>query len=110
MTSANQPIGHVIDACATELAELTVACESLQSALSEALEAGLGDAQLLDLITQRTAGLAQFLMALGRAAPADWRVDAQAAARVLTLSAQARALTGQSRYDADSGDLDLFGT
>ncbi|MCR5877636.1 hypothetical protein [Phenylobacterium sp. J367] len=110
MAAKTQPITEVMAACATELADLAGACEVLQTALSDAMAAGLADGQALDLITQRAAGLAQFLAALGRELPSDWRVDSLAAAQGVTLADLARSLTGHdSQAAAETGELDLFG-
>ncbi|WP_374469877.1 hypothetical protein [Phenylobacterium sp.] len=110
MPDTTQPLEAVLTACAAELEELSGRCEALQAALSRALSQGAADAQALDLITQRTAGLADFLENVAGALPADWRVDADAAARKLTLGDLAAALTGRARTAADPGELDFFGT
>jgi hypothetical protein len=110
MAQSTQPLEAVLTACAAELEELSGRCESLQQALSEALSGCVGDAQALDLITQRTAGLADFLENVATALPPEWRVDADAAARGLTLTDLANALTGRTRSAADAGELDFFGS
>ncbi|HEY8618130.1 hypothetical protein [Phenylobacterium sp.] len=109
MPHSTQPLEAVLTACAAELEELSARCEALQAALSETVSRGGGDAQALDLITQRTAGLADFLENVAGVIPAEWQVDADAAARKLTLTDLASALTGRARLAADPGELDFFG-
>ncbi|PNG24418.1 hypothetical protein CR492_18890 [Methylocella silvestris] len=68
--------------------------------------------QDLDHLRQKIHALADFLAGLARFAPEQYRIDAGAAARGLTLAELAARLTlskdGGGAVDAERGDLDLF--
>ena len=66
-----------------------------------------------DLNTQRIAGVADFLRAIGDALPADWRIDTSTATSQLKLAEQILSIgTANSKRATantlDSGDVDLF--
>ena len=107
-----QPLGRTLGACAGELAALADRCEALQAGLAPALQTGaaIEEAQTLDLLTQSLAAVADYLNELSAGLPAEWQVDAAAAASLVPLTDLARRLTGGPPASiADSGELDLFG-
>lgn len=70
---------------------------------------------MLDVLTQRLHGTADFLGALAPGLPVDWVCDVDAAIRLLTLSDLARRLghlTSDvgSAGDDKAGELEFFGT
>jgi hypothetical protein len=110
-SSSGLSLTRALTACADELAALSGRCGRLQGALAPGLAgaAAIEEAQGLDLVTQSLEALATYLETLARGLPADWTVDAQAAAADLPLAELARRLLGQAPEAADSGELDLFG-
>jgi len=110
--SAAQPLVDILQATARETSEIAGLACSLQSALSPlrtAAEQGRHAAielQSLDVITQRLAGISDFLNALALRLPPHWMCDVAAAARVVTLSDLALRL---SCADADTGVADYAG-
>ncbi len=68
--------------------------------------------QDLDHIRQKIEALADFLLAVGLVAPDQWRIDANAAARLVTLADLAARLTfsaeAADRGAGEWGDCELF--
>ncbi|WP_334162346.1 hypothetical protein [Phenylobacterium sp.] len=109
MYDSEQSLGHLVGACAKQLSELSACCEALQSSLSHSLASTGLEAQSLDLITQRAAGLAQFLGALGADLPHEWTIDPSHALKALPLTDLARAIAGHAPLEAEPGEIDFFG-
>jgi len=99
--AAARPLSQSLDLVAGEVAELARLGDQLQRVISR-LAATLGapdpdtlkEAQAADLLSQRLAGLATFVQALAHAAPRDATADIAAAVNALTLTEQARRLSG----------------
>jgi len=104
-------------AAAVELAELTAMADHLEfgaTAFGRKLdEAMIARLQMADLLTQRLAGLTQFVSTLADAAPGDVRLDLRHALAGLTLADQAARLGGGPLLlrapPPPSGELMLFG-
>ena len=112
MPRALQPLSRTLGACAGELAALADRCEALQAGLAPALQSGaaIEEAQMLDLLTQSLASVADYLHALSNDIPKDWVVDASPAAASVRLSELAKRLAGGALLPPpESGELDLFG-
>lgn len=106
----------ILDAIATELGELGVTIDRLQTMLSPALFeiANNGDyvrnVQTLDLMSQRLSAISSFMISLNHSIPASCFVNSSSALREVKLSELAQRLMGEEA-DPDqqmSGDLDLF--
>ncbi len=67
-----------------------------------------GEMQNLDLLSQTLDGMADFLNALAKQAPDNWRLDPKNAYSVLKLESLIVSMKGQSQIDDCSGDIDLF--
>lgn len=105
--AAARPLSESLDLVAREVTDLVTVGDQLQDLISRlAAAAGRVDpaammeAQAVDLLSQRLAGLADFLRALANAAPADVAADIDKALRVLTLTAQAQRLSSGASDDA----------
>jgi hypothetical protein len=114
-----RPLSESLGLVADEVDELVRLGETVQSVISRlAIGAGgppdaglMVDAQTADLLSQRLAGLAAFVRALAGAAPGDLSTDIGDAVRALTLSEQARRLSGPvlaPSADASGGELTTF--
>ncbi|HEY3798000.1 MAG TPA: hypothetical protein VGL58_06560 [Caulobacteraceae bacterium] len=110
---SHQPLDLTLRRVASEVAELTALAQHLETALDS------GDARLdprrviewqtLDMLTQRLAGLTQFLDALAGAAPPRFPMRIVAALEALPLADQAQRLAGRRPApSADVGELTLF--
>ena len=64
--------------------------------------------QALDLLHQTLDGVADFISALAKEAPDNWRLDPENAYSVLKLEKLVAGLKGQSHIDECSDDVDLF--
>jgi hypothetical protein len=106
------PLGDVLEAASNQMEELAAHCCRLQDALGPFLVHGVPvEAQTLDLVTQRLAGMALFLGELSARLPPEITVNAAAAARPVQLSdlATLLSLEPQLPSQASAGELDLFG-
>jgi hypothetical protein len=114
-----RPIAEPLHLAATELTELAALGDQLQGALGR-LTAQFGapdpefitEAQAADLLSQRLVGMAAFLRAIARVAPASAMADVHAAVMDLTLAEQARRLSGPHAAPESAqhgGELQLFG-
>jgi hypothetical protein len=118
MTSAAaiRPLSQSLDLVAREVTDLVVLGDQLQDLISRLVTAHARDdpsavieAQAADLLSQRLAGLAAFVRALADAAPDDVAADIDSALRVLTLTEQARRLSGPATTPApDAGEVLTF--
>ena len=114
-----RPIAEPLQLAALEVADLARVADDLQHVIARLASAArrsedqdwLMDAQAIDLLTKRLAGMAAYLDALARAAPPDALIDVNEAVIALTLAEQARRLAGPlpPRAPAASGELTLFG-
>lgn len=103
------PMSQVLGACAVELADLAVRCETLQSALSAGFSrANVEDAQAFDLITQTLAALSQYLGSIAAETPASWTLDPTASAAALPLASLGDRLVSAKTTTEAAGDLFLF--
>lgn len=113
-----RPLSEPLASGAAELGDLARLADQLQQVFGR-VALGFGavdaqfvtDAQAADLLSQRLDGMAAFLHALAAAVPAAAVVDVEAAVAGLTLTEQARRLTGPhtARDEAPaSGDLFMF--
>jgi hypothetical protein len=114
-----RPLTESLSLVADEVDDLVRLGETVQAVISR-LAVGAGglpdaglvvDAQAADLLSQRLAGLASFVRALADAAPRDISADIEGAVRALTLSEQARRLSGPvlaPTTDAGGGELTTF--
>lgn len=104
------PLTQCLDRVAEEVSELVRLGEEMQRVVSR-LATGhadpqtLMDAQVADLLSQRMEGLAEFMRALAQAVPGEAVIDIERAARVLTLTDQARRLTGRPIASEGCGEL-----
>lgn len=96
-----QPISGAIARTGEVLAEISAVIGELEDVVGQAIgsassvrELQIEELQKLDHVRQKIAGAAEFLEALSRSAPAEWLVDAQAAARSVPLTALAQRLGG----------------
>ena len=113
-----RPIAEPLSLAAIELTELAELGDQLQHALARLTEtlgppdlAFISEAQAADLLSQRLVGMAAFLRAIARAAPASLMADVHAAVMDLTLAEQARRLSGPHPPAASApvnGELQLF--
>jgi hypothetical protein len=106
----------ILNAIATELGELGVTIEQLQTLLSPALyEIATNDdyvrnVQTLDLMSQRLNAISTFMTSLNDSVPANCFVNSSSALQEVKLAELAHKLMGE---EADpnqqaSGELDLF--
>ena len=105
-----QPLADVLYAAARESSDLGALACTLQDTLSPLHATAGAGLQALDDMTQRLAGMANFLAALASGVPADWACDASTAGEVVSLSSLASRLTCE-RIDKErpnTGTLDLF--
>jgi hypothetical protein len=111
-----RPIAESLTLVAEEVDDLVRLGETVQAVISRlAIGAGslpdaglMVDAQAADLLSQRLCGLAAFVRALAEAAPGGVSADIEDAVRTLTLSDQARRLSGPSLAPAsDAGGPEL---
>lgn len=115
--AAARPLSQSLDLVAGEVAELARLGDRLQGVIAR-MAATLGtpdpdtleEAQAADLLSQRLAGLAAFVQALAQAAPRDATADIRAAVNALTLTEQARRLSGslQALPGEPADDLTTF--
>ena len=115
-----EPLGEVLTRVQAELDEIARHIDRNQAAIARATwHAGAGDPgyvkamQEADLNTQRIAGVAGFLRALGDAAKPHWLVDTATATAMLTLAELARSIGIDGRDapagdEGAAGDIDLF--
>lgn len=108
----------VVRAVASEVADLAVAADELQSLVGSLLSDPLAmidsrameQGQALDSIVQRLQALQTFLSALAPSVQSDWSIDADEAANMVLLASLAQKLSGhaveQSREEI--GDCDFF--
>jgi hypothetical protein len=119
--SQPERLGDILARSAAELADMAGRTERLQEVMAELIRqcAALGDdatrdMQTLDWIAQHLEGMAGFLGALARQAPADWKMDPTGALDALTLAALAYRLGGGVAAPTAgapvvaSGDMELF--
>jgi hypothetical protein len=114
--AALQPLRDSLGLVAQEAADLVRLGDQLQGVISRLVSASiptdptiLVDAQAADLLSQRLAGLAQFVSALANAAPDGMAADIDEAIRALTLAEQARRLSGPSLAPLpDPGEVMTF--
>jgi hypothetical protein len=120
------PVAGTLHRTSRELRALAAATDTIQCLVGELLlerkptdVTSLLELQRLDHLRQSIAGIADFLDALGTAAPSHWRLDAMAASRavsVLELAQRlacvpdARPAAHATTHAADLGDLELFGS
>lgn len=105
-----------LDLVAQEASDLVDLGDQIQGVISRLVGAALPsdptlliDAQAADLLSQRLEGLANFVKALAKAAPAGLAADIEAAIRTLTLAEQARRLSGPSLTPPpDPGEVMTF--
>jgi len=105
-----------LDLVAQEASDLVNLGDQIQGVISRLVGAALPndpsllvDAQAADLLSQRLAGLANFVRALAEAAPAGLAADIEHAIRTLTLAEQARRLSGPSLTPPpDPGEVMTF--
>ena len=100
---AEDSLTSTIERTTRELRAIAASVDELEHVVGAALTlAGSGapsnshilELQSLDVVRQKVAGVADFLDALNETIPQAWRVDAEAAARVITLSDMAARLAG----------------
>ncbi len=117
-----RPLAEPLSLAALEVADLAGVADVLQGVIARlAAQAGRPDAELMaeaqaaDVLSQRLEGMAAFLSALAKAAPAGVTTDVHAAVMDLTVAEQARRLSGPPPAVASqtllalSGDVTLFG-
>lgn len=118
-----RPLAEPLRLAALELAELARLSDRLQRAIGRLTErrgapdaAFITEAQTADLLSQRLEGMAAFLRVIAASAPQNVTTDVYAAVMDLTLSEQARRLSGLPPADAcprdppqGCGELQLFG-
>ena len=117
-----RPLAEPLSLAALEIADLAGVADVLQGVIARlAAQAGrpdaelMADAQAADVLSQRLEGVAAFLRALAKAAPAGVTTDVHAAVMDLTVAEQARRLCGPPAAVAAqtllaiSGDVTLFG-
>lgn len=114
-----RPLADSLTLVAAEVDDLVRLGETVQMVISRLAIGADGlpdaalmvDAQAADLLSQRLCGLATFVRALAEAAPGDLSADIQDAVRALTLSEQARRLSGPvptPPQDASGAELTTF--
>ena len=98
-----RPLAVSLELVAREVADLAQLADQLQGLILRlATSAGAPDpvvlieAQAVDLFSQRLVGLAAFVRALADAAPQDISANVAEAVRALTLTEQARRLSGET--------------
>ena len=111
------PIGDALAVIAGELADLARLGDQVEAIIADLVgQAGkvspdlLRRCQAADLLSQRLAGVAAFVNAVGQVAPANVTFDVLAAVRTVTLADQANRLSGRSVTALQSahGELALF--
>ena len=116
-----KPLAEILRALGRELAELGRLAYDLQVTLSPCGQGCaethqmLESMQMLDPLTQRLQGMADFLGALAPGLPVDWMCDPTAATRILTLADLAHRLgcpmsDSAPLENGEAGVLDLFET
>jgi hypothetical protein len=120
------PVAGTLHRTSRELRALAAATDTIQCLVGELLlerkptdVTSLLELQRLDHLRQSIAGIADFLDALGTAAPSHWRLDAMAASRAVSVlelaqrlacAPDARPAAHATSHAADLGDLELFGS
>jgi hypothetical protein len=120
------PVASTLHRTSRELRGLVATTDAIQCLVGELLlerkstdVTSLLELQRLDQLRQSIAGIADFLDALGTAAPPHWRLDPTAASRTVTVSELAQRLASlpdtrpvahSAPHAADLGDLELFGS
>jgi hypothetical protein len=109
----NDGLTETLERVTRELRAIVGNIEDLERALGEAYHARdtpIREIQDLDAIRQRVGGVANFLDALNEALPAAGSVNANAAARVVTLADMAARLGGvdPSREQANFAPPELY--
>jgi len=112
------PMATVLQAVASEVADLALAADDLQSLVGALLSDPLAmidsraveQGQALDAIVQRLQALETFLGALAPAVRPDWAVDPREAADMLLLATLAQRLSGVAVEISkeEVGDCDFF--
>jgi len=116
--AGGSPLGTILGAVASEVADLASTADALQQLVgalladplamidSQAVEQG----QALDAIVQRLQALETFLAALAPAMNPGWAVDPRKAADMLLLASLAQRLSGTAveTVAPDTGSCDFF--
>lgn len=113
-----EPIADVLGRVRSELDQIASSIDNMQAVVGELTwdlasqdPEYLKAMQSVDHSAQIVAGLGEFLVALVKDAPADWRLDPGAASKIVRLADLAARLataTPPECKDDDSGDCDFF--
>ena len=109
------PVREALEVAAVELTDLARLSGQIETIIAnlvahagDVTPALLSDCQVADLLSQRLVGVASFLAALAKSAPADAAVDVFDAVRAITLTEQASRLSGRcSSVEPFLGDGEL---
>ena len=111
------PLNSILEALGEEFYELWQFTEQLQASLGPALLAVANDperhrdVQSLDLLAQRLAALAKYMLTISRLLPEEWSVNPNSALSKVTLSDLKHRLKGADGSEESgqkSGELEMF--
>ncbi len=115
---ADTNMAAVVQAVASEVADLAVAADDLQTLVGSLLSDPLAmidsrameQGQALDAIVQRLQALQTFLSALAPSVQPDWSINPAEAANMVLLASLAQKLSGRAVDSAkeEVGDCDFF--
>jgi hypothetical protein len=107
----DEPLANALGRTTSELRAIVASVDDLEHAVGAMLSPSptpsnthIQELQSLDMIRQRVAGIADFLEALNETVPEIWRVDANSAARLVTLADMAARLSG-AETDTDRANF-----
>ncbi|MBB5371874.1 hypothetical protein [Acidocella aromatica] len=111
------PLNSILEALGEEFHELWQFTEQLQASLGPALLVVANDperhrdVQSMDLLAQRLAALAKYMLTISRLLPEEWSVNPHSALSKVTLSDLQHRLNGASGPEESgqkSGELEMF--
>lgn len=115
---AKEPLADVLTRVRNELDQIASSIDNMQAVVGELTwDLARQDPhymramQSVDHSAQVVAGLGEFLVALAKDAPSEWKLDSQAAAKIVRLADLAARLASSqqaSQADAASGNCDFF--
>jgi hypothetical protein len=110
-----EPISGMLERLGKELDTVVTMIHGLEDVVGHAIssaksphEIRIQELQEIDHVRQKIEGAAAFLKALTKTLPADWRIDAVAAAGNVGMSALARRLGGGAVHEASEDLVELF--